>query len=118
MTDLNQNQTVAPVVAPVAPVAPKTPAKKAVAKKTAAKPAPAKTARKAIGPELVITLVATENPKTRTARARFAAYTTGMTVAQYTAATKKLGATSAMALRDVAWDAKQGYIKLALPKAK
>lgn len=54
-----------------------------------------------------------DNPKRGTAADRFAHYKDGMTVAHYV---KKLDGDRTQALRDLNWDAKQGWIKLVQPK--
>lgn len=64
------------------------------------------------GDDRVITVTAERNPKgkgTKSAR-RFDLYRSGMTVADYIAATAPLGGGRRKAIRDIAWDIAHGFI--------
>jgi hypothetical protein len=64
-------------------------------------------------PEQKITVIATENPKRRTAAKRFDLYKNGQTVAEYVEASKKAGNAAALANADIRWDHAAGFIKVA-----
>lgn len=68
--------------------------------------------------DMVITILAEGNPKSRTAAVRYAFYKTGQKVSEY----KKLVRNENLALRDLGWDTKQGWIVVTAadkaPKAK
>ena len=62
----------------------------------------------------VITVLATENPKRRTAADRFALYKTGMVVQQYV----ELVGNQALAVGDVEWDTNHGWISWTVPQTE
>jgi hypothetical protein len=67
-------------------------------------------------PNSIITVVAS-NPKTGASRARYALYTTGMSVAQYAQAVVGLGGknTKTLANADLRWDVARGFITIETP---
>lgn len=68
---------------------------------------------KAFGPEQVITVVATGEPKKRDAGKRFALYKTGQTVAQYQAVMKEaMSRTAKQTMGDIRWDHAKGFISI------
>lgn len=72
-------------------------------------------ATKAFPHEGVIKMIATNNPKSRGAKDRFALYKDGMTVGQYIEASHKAGNSKALATADVRWDVAAGFISVTVP---
>lgn len=64
----------------------------------------------------IVTVLSEANPKAFKSKshARFALYRTGMTVGDYIEAVKKHGRTRRVAMRDIDWDLKHGYISLSV----
>lgn len=113
-------KTEAPANTPVKPVTDAKPGEPATpkAKKKASDTVVKWRATKAFPHEGVITLIATNNPKSRGAAARFAIYKNGQTVGQYIEASHKAGNSKALAAADVRWDVAAGFIKVEVPASK
>lgn len=117
----------APATAPAPQQAPK-PASKAPAKSAAPKASPAQKAAAgkakvaATGRKVVTYGMADKiqlsaelkgtNPKKRTAAERFAFYKDSRTVGDYVKKVKHWGGNEKLAMRDLAWDTKQGWVKV------
>lgn len=100
------------------PKKPATKAKTSGTKKPATKAkAGTRTKRVTYARDDKIKVLVTENPKKRAAAERFNLYKTGMTVKGYIDAVTKAGTGNSteaeqQALRDIAWDVKQGFISI------
>ena len=62
--------------------------------------------------DVKITVVSSENPRRGKAAERFACYASSPTIGDYVAAMAKMGHDRDWAVRDVAWDARHGFIRL------